>query len=91
MLSPSSSSSSPKPTQKRKSSCGPHPFLYRIHPCSARLEGTSDRRGKSMDAGLNEPTLVGETVRLHLSPSVLGIVAELALVQGFQRSLGEHS
>ena len=44
-----------------------------------------------MDAGLNEPTLVGETVRLHLSPSVLGIVAELALVQGFQRSLGEHS
>lgn len=75
-MSSSSDSSSPKPAQKKHwCYCGPHPLLYRIHLHSARLEGTRDRKRISMVVELNELILMGEAVKLHICPSVLGRVA----------------
>lgn len=63
------------PAPKHWCSHGPHLFLYGFHLHLARLEGTRDRKGKSMDAELNELILMREAVRLHIYPSDLGTVA----------------
>lgn len=61
--------------KKHLCSHGAHPFHYGFHLHSASLEGTRDRKEKSMDVELNEPMLMGEAVKLRICPSDLGIVA----------------